>query len=92
MHATIAAFSSGVPVIPVAYSRKFQGLFGSLGYDWVVDAKAASMDEAIAMIINGLDKRKEFSAQVMAGNHIAAEKLASYEAFLTDFLRGVYSA
>jgi polysaccharide pyruvyl transferase WcaK-like protein len=28
MHACIAAFSSGVPVFPLAYSRKFNGLFG----------------------------------------------------------------
>src|SRR3546814_2882687 len=34
MHACIAAFSSGTPVMPVAYSRKFSGLFGTLGYDF----------------------------------------------------------
>src|SRR5690606_38493929 len=33
MHSCIAAFSAGVPVVPMAYSRKFAGLFGSLGYD-----------------------------------------------------------
>jgi hypothetical protein len=32
MHATIAAFSSGVPVVPISYSRKFEGLYGALGY------------------------------------------------------------
>ena len=37
MHACIAAFSSGVPVIPMAYSRKFAGLFGTLGYERTVD-------------------------------------------------------
>jgi colanic acid/amylovoran biosynthesis protein len=31
MHATIAAFSGGVPVVPIGYSRKFTGLFGSQG-------------------------------------------------------------
>lgn len=28
MHATIGALSSGVPTIPIAYSRKFSGVFG----------------------------------------------------------------
>ena len=40
MHSTIGAISSGVPVIPVAYSRKFNGLYGSLEYPWLIDAKA----------------------------------------------------
>lgn len=44
MHATIAAFSSGVPVVPMAYSRKFNGLFAeTLHYDSIVDMK--EMDE-----------------------------------------------
>ncbi|GAO31475.1 polysaccharide pyruvyl transferase family protein [Geofilum rubicundum] len=38
MHACIAAFSSGVPVYPVAYSRKFNGLFvESLDYSFMGD-------------------------------------------------------
>lgn len=32
MHACITALLSGVPVVPMAYSLKFEGLFGSL--DW----------------------------------------------------------
>lgn len=38
MHATIGAISSGVPTVPVAYSRKFSGVFGSLGYPYTLDA------------------------------------------------------
>lgn len=38
MHACIAAFSSGVPVVPMAYSRKFNGLFcETLQYNWIGD-------------------------------------------------------
>lgn len=41
MHATIAAFSSGVPVYPMAYSRKFNGLFAdTLTYKHMGDMKA----------------------------------------------------
>ncbi len=40
MHATIAAFSAGVPVLPMAYSRKFNGLFvDTLAYNHIIDLK-----------------------------------------------------
>lgn len=40
MHSTIAAFSSGVPVLPMAYSRKFNGLFcNTLKYPYIADMK-----------------------------------------------------
>lgn len=38
MHATIGAISAGVPTVPIAYSRKFSGVFGSLGYPYTLDA------------------------------------------------------
>jgi len=91
MHATIAAFSSGVPVIPVAYSRKFKGLFNSLGYKWVVDATTDSLDISINNIIKGIDRRQELTKLVEEGNKVAAIKLSEYEDFLTNFLRGVYA-
>lgn len=38
MHACIAAFSSGVPTFPIAYSRKFNGLFvETLRYPYIGD-------------------------------------------------------
>ena len=51
MHSTIAAFSSGVPVVPMAYSRKFNGLFvDTLQYPNVVDMKE-QLDESILSAI-----------------------------------------
>lgn len=47
MHATVAAFSMKVPTVSIAYSRKFKGLYGSLGYDYVIDAKETTLNEAI---------------------------------------------
>ena len=41
MHSTIAAFSSEVPVVPMAYSRKFNGLFiDTLQYPYIIDLKS----------------------------------------------------
>lgn len=48
MHATIAAFSSGVPVVPMAYSRKFNGLFvDTLQYKYVSDMKTQRDDKIL---------------------------------------------
>lgn len=62
MHATIAATSSGVPVIPVAYSRKFNGLYDTLKYKYYIDAKAnLTEDEAIELFMkykSQIDKLK----------------------------------
>ncbi|MDP3455943.1 polysaccharide pyruvyl transferase family protein [Methyloversatilis sp.] len=79
MHACIAAFSSGVPVIPVAYSRKFNGLFSSLGYSYVADAVAHSTDVIEKFIVNGMEIRSELSAAVKRGNDHAFAQLAEYE-------------
>lgn len=49
MHSTIAAFSSEVPVFPMAYSRKFNGLFvNTLQYPYMADMKAQSNGEIMA--------------------------------------------
>lgn len=47
MHATIAAISAGVPVIPFSYSRKFEGLFSSLNYPYVVEGTKWDTQKAI---------------------------------------------
>lgn len=52
MHATIAAFSSGVPTIPVAYSRKFDTMFKVLDYDRTIDLTSLKTDEAIKTTIS----------------------------------------
>ena len=60
MHATIAAFSSGIPVVPLAYSRKFNGLFKeTLSYPYNIDMKTTSKDTALANIVEAYNKRCE---------------------------------
>lgn len=49
MHATIAAFSSGVATIPVAYSRKFRGLFEGIGYKRLIDLVNMETVDAVAL-------------------------------------------
>lgn len=79
MHACIAAFSSGVPVVPMAYSRKFNGLFSSLGYEWLADGKRMTTDQAKACILAGFEKRKELSLAIAQSAQVVEKKLQLYE-------------
>jgi polysaccharide pyruvyl transferase WcaK-like protein len=79
MHACIAAFSSGVPVVPMAYSRKFAGLFGSLGYDRTVDCTAEDGPTILAKITAAWDLREELRAETTRALARGRAKLGLYE-------------
>lgn len=89
MHACIAAFSSGVPVIPVAYSRKFTGLFDDLlGYRHTLPQHGQIGTDAVHFILDRVDRRGELAANVKAGNLKVAQLLDAYSAALRAlFLR-----
>lgn len=76
MHATIGAFSSGVPVVPMAYSRKFNGLFiDTLQYDAMVDMKTMNNNLILSEITKNFANRsnlKEMINERMTG--IVAER------------------
>lgn len=59
MHATIAAFSAGIPVLPLAYSRKFNGLFvETLNYPYMSDLKTQDAEEVIKMVNDSFKERE----------------------------------
>lgn len=58
MHATIAAFSSGVATIPTAYSRKFAGLYSNLGYPYIIDFVENTTEENIERTIQYMREYK----------------------------------
>lgn len=65
MHATIAAYSANVPVVPMAYSRKFNGLFeDTLSYPHVVDLKSAGNKEALLKIEEIFIQREEVKQSI----------------------------
>lgn len=86
MHACIAALSSGVPVLPLAYSRKFAGLFGSLGYPHVADCRKETTEAAVAKVIDAFENRVRLRTAVAAANRKARERLTAYEDVLRDCL------
>ncbi len=86
MHACIAAFSSGVAVVPVSYSRKFEGLFGSLGYDRLVPHRGVTTDEALTTVLGALAMTPVLRAEVAAGLTRVEARLDAYRAVLRDLL------
>ncbi|MEM7777761.1 MAG: polysaccharide pyruvyl transferase family protein, partial [Pseudomonadota bacterium] len=86
MHATIAAFSSGVPVVPMAYSRKFRGVFSTLGYEHVADMKTETPDAVFDRICEGFLRRDVLSADVAKGMEAVDDRLASYQAKCAEII------
>lgn len=65
MHSTIAAFSSGVPVVPMAYSRKFNGLFeDTLEYPYMVDMKVQDTKSILAGIETAYNQRTSLKSVI----------------------------
>lgn len=89
MHACIAAFSSGVPVVPVSYSRKFEGLFGSLGYQRVVPFTGMATAPALAFTLDALADRDTLKAEIAQGLTQVAARLDAYRAVLRDLFREI---
>ena len=80
MHSTIGAISSGVPVIPVAYSRKFNGLYGSLQYQWLIDAKSdMTVDDAVKTFFEYRDRICDLCQSVSLAKEIYTHKLNNYK-------------
>ena len=63
MHGTIAAFSSGVACIPTGYSRKFVGLFETLGYYRTIDMEKMSTEQAIEKTMSEITEYKQLQAE-----------------------------
>jgi polysaccharide pyruvyl transferase WcaK-like protein len=60
MHACIAALSQDIPTAAVAYSRKFAGVFDTVGAgNWVIDGRSVDVSEAIGRIEQLLAQRHQ---------------------------------
>jgi polysaccharide pyruvyl transferase WcaK-like protein len=91
MHACIAAVSSGVPTVPISYSRKFTGLFESLGYSPVADCKTESEDQILETIRSGFRQRETLKTRARTAVATADRKLLAYESLLKTCLRAIES-
>ena len=75
MHATIAAFSSGVATIPVSYSRKFEGLYQGLEYPYVVEALRLTTEEAVTITDDYIRQYKKLQKAVEDSMETVDQKL-----------------
>lgn len=89
MHSTIGAFSSGVPVVPMAYSRKFNGLFvDTLDYPHMADMKAESEDEILHTIREAFAQRDSLKAAIADRmNTTVADYGKKIEKALCEFMK-----
>lgn len=87
MHATIAAYGAGVPVVPISYSRKFEGLYGGLSYPWLVNAKGMTTDAALRFILDAFARRADLVADIARGQGIVTAGLEDYVAELARLFR-----
>ncbi|WP_077611297.1 polysaccharide pyruvyl transferase family protein [Clostridium sp. Marseille-P2415] len=88
MHATIAAFSANVACVPFSYSRKFEGLFDSLGYARVIHGCSDTTDEAIEKTLDWIEKHAELQKEVIQCNALATEKTNELKDNLQNLLYG----
>lgn len=89
MHSTIGAFSAGVPVLPMAYSRKFNGLFvDTLNYPHMVDLKTQTKEEIITLVEKSFNNRKQLASIINDRmNGIVREREELLYSELKKFLR-----
>jgi len=60
MHACIAALSQGIPTVAIAYSKKFIGVFDSIGSgDTVIDARTLDEKSAMSKVMQCYEKRSD---------------------------------
>ena len=69
-----------MPVIPVAYSRKFNGLYDTLQYPFYIDAKAdITLEQAIELFEDYMNKIDEMRNAVAVAQGIYSKKLKEYQ-------------
>jgi polysaccharide pyruvyl transferase WcaK-like protein len=89
-HATIAAMSSGVPTISVAYSRKARGINRDLlgTEEWVADGAALTPDALTGALDRLEERRDEVVARLAQGAAVARERALRAGTILRDVVLG----
>lgn len=93
MHACIAAYSSGVPVFPLGYSRKFTGLFAEkLGYGHGADLTEHGLAEVLGRLAACLAELPTIRAEFPARRARIETERAALVADLADRMAGPLEA
>ena len=86
MHSTIAAFSTNVPVIPIGYSRKFNGLFETFGYRHFLDATKCNSENGIKFIINEINNLEILKKDINKSINIIDKYNDSFDLLIKEVL------
>ena len=91
MHSCIAAYSAGVPVVPMAYSRKFSGLFlSSLNYPTLVDLRHDNRDQVHQKIRAGFENRAILRQAILAKSRMIQDDITAFRQELISIVSKVY--
>lgn len=86
MHACIAALSQGIPTVGIAYSKKFLGVFDSIGSgNTVIDARSEDEESIISKILESFYKRDEISVEIIKNVDTAQRTIMSTFKKITSF-------
>lgn len=86
MHATIAAFSSGVVTIPVSYSRKFEGLYNGICYEYIINAREENNSAIFEKIKSYIDNSEKLSKAQKKSIEIANDKINDFKLNLNELI------
>ena len=86
MHSTIGAFSAGVPVIPFSYSRKFEGLFQSLKYPYVLKARELDTDDCVKQTVQWIQDYSLLKEAMSSGKEIVLNRTERFTKRLDEIL------
>lgn len=89
MHSCIAAVSSGTPVVPIAYSRKFSGVFGLIGYPWLVDTAGKTTDDALAYVMQAYANRAKLAADCVESMRKVDSLMQDYRAEIRTLFKKI---
>ncbi|OBU27814.1 polysaccharide pyruvyl transferase family protein [Photobacterium kishitanii] len=87
MHATIGAISSEVPTIPLAYSRKFSGVFGSIEYDYTLNLYELEKEECLKRIDELTQRRNDIYEACIKSKKIALNSNHKYQEMLEELFK-----
>lgn len=89
MHGTIGAFSSEIACIPIAYSRKFAGLFETIGYHRTVDLQNLDTQEATKTTIEYVKNYRLLTDEVKNCMNKVSERNKNFNVVLVKWLQSV---
>jgi hypothetical protein len=75
--------------VPIAYSRKFSGLFGTLGYSHFADCQTQTNEQISEAVITAYKQREQLKIDGEKALVVAETKLSAYENLLRGMLQEI---